>query len=426
MEVYRLENDLTMYYTRIPTAQSIAIGMYVKCGSQNEIKQQNGISHMLEHMHFRRLGQMYSDEIYHETESMGATLSAVTYKDFTKYEMKIRPRFLPKATQLFRLLIEHDTWNSEDLESERIIVRREMLEKTAYFDLDYYVDRLLFKNHPLSYPIIGSISNLDGFTVDQLIEYKHIYYNSGNIAFFITGNVSEYDIQLINHTFSSVRFTKGKQFLQMNPQPCFLSQRKPDTKLLYGTGTESTISIFFDFNYLNVNPEALVLLNAYLGEGDGSVLQSKIREKHGYSYSISSYLNVYGTAGNMEISYTVSKKQILESIKLVLSVLAECRKGIKKNALDYNKPFYTENLWYWLEQPMGFNQYLARKIFIWGEKPFTIEEKIQAFYAITEPDLLELAKHIFQLCNLSVLIDGAPTKLTNTGLRQFLSDHFDM
>lgn len=148
MEVYRLENDLTMYYTRIPTAQSIAIGMYVKCGSQNEIKQQNGISHMLEHMHFRRLGQMYSDEIYHETESMGATLSAVTYKDFTKYEMKIRPRFLPKATQLFRLLIEHDTWNSEDLESERIIVRREMLEKTAYFDLDYYVDRFYAITEP--------------------------------------------------------------------------------------------------------------------------------------------------------------------------------------------------------------------------------------------------------------------------------------
>ena len=50
----RLNNGLKIVEYPIDNAQSIEIGLYIKAGARYENKGDNGITHLLEHMHFRQ------------------------------------------------------------------------------------------------------------------------------------------------------------------------------------------------------------------------------------------------------------------------------------------------------------------------------------------------------------------------------------
>ena len=75
----RLNNGLKIVEYPIDNAQSIEIGLYIKAGARYENKGDNGITHLLEHMHFRQLGNMKQKEIYEYAEKMGSTLRGTTY-----------------------------------------------------------------------------------------------------------------------------------------------------------------------------------------------------------------------------------------------------------------------------------------------------------------------------------------------------------
>ena len=81
MRVSKLSNGLTVIFYPIQYTKSVEIGLYVKAGSRYETKRNNGITHLLEHIHFRQLGEMSQEEIYQETECMGSSLQGTTYKE---------------------------------------------------------------------------------------------------------------------------------------------------------------------------------------------------------------------------------------------------------------------------------------------------------------------------------------------------------
>ena len=49
---------------------------------------------MLEHMYFRKLGDLAQADLYYKMESVGSTLIASTYRDFIKFTMKVAPVYL--------------------------------------------------------------------------------------------------------------------------------------------------------------------------------------------------------------------------------------------------------------------------------------------------------------------------------------------
>lgn len=48
-----LDNGLTLVTNRMPHMESVAVGIWINTGSRNEIKENSGISHFLEHMLFK-------------------------------------------------------------------------------------------------------------------------------------------------------------------------------------------------------------------------------------------------------------------------------------------------------------------------------------------------------------------------------------
>ena len=172
MQIIKLSNGLTFIYYPISNAQSVEIGLYVKAGSRYETKSNNGITHLLEHMHFRQLGNMSQEEIYKQTECMGTSLRATTYKDMMCFYMKIRPRYLGKSLVFFENILNTFDWEEEQLISEKRTVLNEICENRSRLIRQTIVDETIWSNHSLSQQILGNEEIIERISLEEVIRYK--------------------------------------------------------------------------------------------------------------------------------------------------------------------------------------------------------------------------------------------------------------
>ena len=78
MEVITLNNGLKVLVYPMLNTHSVTIGLYIKAGSGYEKGRFVGTTHLLEHLHFRKCGNLSQEELYYKMERIGSTLRAVT------------------------------------------------------------------------------------------------------------------------------------------------------------------------------------------------------------------------------------------------------------------------------------------------------------------------------------------------------------
>ena len=227
MEEYLLNNGIRTIYYPLPHSYSVSIGLYVKTGSKYENENNNGITHFLEHMHFRQLGGMPQDELYFKTESMGGTLRAATYK-----------------------------------------------------------------------------------------------------------------------------------------------------------------------------------------------------EKLGLTYEVCSETVVYDNAAVISVALSLDKKDVYEGIKHTLHILNDAKKAVTDRDLDANLPFFTDNIWFWLEDPETLNFELALRCFMRNERDFSIEGIISANKRINKGRLTEIARSIFIPGNTTIVMQGLTSRVTKKEVLRIVSEAF--
>ncbi len=80
---YRLHNGLKFITEHIPNRRSVAFGIWVKVGSRNEDEQNNGISHLIEHMLFKGTSTRSAKDIAEIFDGIGGNVNAFTSSEFT-------------------------------------------------------------------------------------------------------------------------------------------------------------------------------------------------------------------------------------------------------------------------------------------------------------------------------------------------------
>lgn len=418
MDTFILKNNLTTYYQSIPSSHSICIGLYVKVGSRHENITNNGITHMLEHMHFRRLNGLNEKEFYKYTDKMGTMLRAATYKEFTRYTLKIRPEFLDPSIQLIKNLIAFVSWNEDDLEQEKKIVISEF--KQRYYDdfLQSSLESFLWNEHPLALPIIGDEEVIKAIDVNEIIAYKQYHYTAENMAIVITGNIQKDQIGKTNQLLSEISFpTANTAPLCVHPKT---GNRKPDIHFLPVPSSILDVIISFDIPE-KCCEDVITLLNCIVGSGTSSWLQQHFDGlKMELDSEIYSEIKAYTDASYISIHYSIDKHKLYSSFQEVGKILNQAKNSFTDEDLDTSKPYYTNNLWFYLDDNESLNFHIGYNQHLHKMKPITLEEKYNAFQNITQDDLIRSAKSIFKKENMIILISGSTSKLTKRDIKASL------
>lgn len=420
MRVTKLSNGLTFISYPIQHAKSVEMGLYIKAGSRYETKSNNGITHLLEHIHFRQLGDMSQEVIYQETECMGSSLRGTTYKEMVNFQMKIRPKYLEKSLLFFEKILTTFNWTDEQLESEKKIVFNEIYEKEDEQELQLISDETIWQEHSLSQPILGDEQTIKKISLEELVNYKKEIFCKENIVFVITGAVKDDDIKSITKQFGRIPITNNKRtFIDENIVETQF-QRKPNIVIKkYSSWSLLDVQLSFDVNLKLVKENELLFLNSIIGGGDGSRLQKEIREKMGLVYDIYSYVEVYNDVAVLSIFFSIEKKNLQIGIQKIMEILNNIRTNISQRDMDMNMTFFTDNLWFWLEDSHELNFQLGCD-FVKGKEILTIEERIKENEKIDYYRLREVSNVIFKNKNISLIVMGDTKGLSKKLLKDWL------
>jgi predicted Zn-dependent peptidase len=420
MRVTKLSNGLTFISYPIQHAKSVEMGLYIKAGSRYETKNNNGITHLLEHIHFRQLGDMSQEVIYQETECMGTSLRGTTYKEIMNFHMKVRPKYLEKSLLFFEKILTTFNWTDEQLESEKKIVFNEIYEKEEEQELQLISDETIWQEHSLSQPILGNEQVIKRISLEELVNYKKEIFCKGNMVFVITGAIEDDDIKSITKQFERIPIADNKRaVIDENVVEAQFQRTSNIVMKKYSSWSFLDVQLSFDVNLTLIKENELLFLNSIIGGGDGSRLQKEIREKMGLVYDIYSYVEIYNDVAVLSIFFSIEKKNLQIGLQKIMDILNNLRVNISQRDMNMNITFFTDNLWFWLEDSHELNFQLGCD-FIKAKELLTIEERIKENEKIDYYRLKEASNVIFRNENISLIVMGDTKGLTKKVLKDWL------
>ncbi|GAE36080.1 M16 family metallopeptidase [Halalkalibacter akibai] len=316
-----LENGVRILAENIPTVRSVSIGVWIGTGSRFEKKEENGISHFLEHMFFKGTEKRTAAEIAESFDRIGGQVNAFTSKEYTCYYAKVLDDHAEFAVDVLSDMFFNSVFDETELKKEKNVVYEEikMVDDTPDDIVHDLLSEASYGSHALGYPILGTVETLETFNGDSLRDYMSRFYTGDHVVISIAGNITDEVIQQLKEIFSKVEATSYKH---EDKQPTFLSNtmiRKKETEQAHLCLGYPGLAIG------EKNVYALVLLNNLLGGSMSSRLFQEIREKRGLCYSVFSYHSSYQDSGMLTVYAGTAHNQLDDLTSALLettSVLA--------------------------------------------------------------------------------------------------------
>lgn len=316
IERFTLSNGLRVIAERMSHLRSASIGVWVKAGSMLELPEQNGLSHLMEHMAFKGTESRTAKELAIQMDAIGGQMNAATSKLYTTYYAKVCSADLRQAVDLLSDIVCHPLIAEKDLENEKRVIAEEIAMVDDYpednvFDL---LHEALYSGQPLAMPIIGTREGVQSYTRQQVIDYRAAHYNAANTVISVAGGFRRDELEsMLEEAFGSwqtgreeARYPDSRA--NAAPQRLYKEKRSEQTHVCLG---------YEGLAQGDPRRYAMMLLSAILGGGVSSRLFQKVREEQGLVYSIYSSPTSYPGSGDFTIYYAATPKNSPRVLRLI-------------------------------------------------------------------------------------------------------------
>ena len=401
-KVIELNNGLRVIYKYIPYTRTVHCGYVINSGSRDDIEGEMGMAHFIEHMIFKGTSKRKTFHILNYLESVGGDLNAYTTKEKTCLYASMVAEYFERATELLTDITFHSTFPEKEITKEKQVIFEEIdmyrnAPDEAIFE-DF--DEIIFPNHSLGHPILGTKASIKKFTKAGVRNRIQRSFIKGEVVFSIVGNVSEKTVHRVIKKYLEPISLPGGKIIRYQPThdqiqhlevPIATDQAH---EIIGGRAYALRKELYMPF---------LVLNNLLGGPAMNSRLSLNIREKYGLSYSISSFYSPYLDSGMWGIYYACETGNLLRIRRLVqkeLQKLWETPLGAlklsqAKKQLVGQLTLGYENL---LNQMLG----QAKDLLDFGSVP-TFNEYIKGIESITATQLQDAAREIFHESPISVI-----------------------
>ncbi len=414
-------NGIDIYYYKQPNTHSICISLYVKTGTLYEDRNP-GITHFLEHLHFRKLGGRTQKELYYQLESVGGYFGASTYKEFMQFYLTSNPRYFGDLAKIASDLLGGLEADSKDFAAEKRLVLSEIREDNQKNDVDYLSNKYIWKDTNLQNPVLGTISSVKTFTLDMLKAEKEKSFTRHNMFFYVTGNFSDTDISTLSkevgcHSLEGRENTKNDNMAQT--PDCFMN-RNAFVKMSQRKYLMHDAKISFDVDFSKVNRQELIYLDSILSNGLCSLLRAEIIEKKGLIYSFSSTIEEYNNIGVYYFKFEVQKSKLYETVKSFISVFNQVKKGLSEADIATARVFKTDNQIEMLDYPESLNWTFAYENHILSNNFRDTGELADKYRGIRKEQLVRIANEMFATNNMTFVDIGHNRGLSENRLHEIL------
>jgi predicted Zn-dependent peptidase len=405
-QVTRLPNGLRIVSQHMPHAETISLGVWVGVGGRHESVEENGISHLLEHMAFKGTIRRSARDIAEEIEQVGGDLNAATSLEMTSYYSRVLKADLALAIELLADILQNPRYSEDDLEKEREVILQEIAstrdspEEIAY-DL---LNEVAYPSQPVGRPILGTTETVSRLSTEDLRRFLAAHYAPERMVISAAGAVDHES--LVRHAEA--------QFDRLNPGtngdssparyvggPKGADKTFEQTHLLLGLKGPS---------YRDADFYTAQVFSGLFGGGMSSRLFQEARERRGLCYSIYSSCWALGDTGMLGIYAATGQDmmgRLIDVIRSELELAARRTPDVKE--LERSKAQLKAGLLMSLESSGARAEQMARQVLLF-DRIVPPAELIGRVESVTAEGLTAFARKLISGDPATAIVVGAGRK----------------
>ena len=398
-----LANGITILTKQMPQVRSVSMGVWVNVGARDESLEENGLSHLIEHMIFKGTRKRTAYQIAKEFDAIGGQTNAFTAMENTCYHARVLESHLNTMVDILTDIFLNSAFEAVEVERERPVILQEigMVEDSP----EEYIHILAGKNYwgdnPLGRSILGSPENILRFDAEVVRSFFERCYQPDRILIAAAGKVDHHAfVDLLAPAFEVIQPGNGfpkRRTPPVRPQIDLCHRKLEQVHIcLSAPGLATTDPARFAFS----------LMNTILGGNMSSRLFQEIREKRGLAYAVYSYLVSYEDTGMFGVYAGVEPSRAVEVTALIADALHRLKEapvlaGELRDAKEFTKGSMllasesTDNQMVRLAQgEINYQRYIP------------LEEVVDHIDAVTAEDIRNLAVKLFQDDQLVLTVLG--------------------
>lgn len=387
-----LPNGLDIVSENIPGVRSITLGIWFRVGSRDEMPDQLGISHFMEHMMFKGTDSRSALDISMAFDGMGAVLNAFTSKEYTCYYASFLDEHLDSAVEILADMLQNSQFSSDAICTEREVVIEEIAryEDEPSDHVGEIFTESMYPSHQLGRSILGTRDIVGAFEHEDCAAYLQKHYHAGNAVIAAAGNVEHQAlVSLAERFFASLpKGSANERGLVLEEGRRYLAFEKKDTEqahLLYGM---PGIALGDEDRF------AGRLMETALGGPMSSRLFQEVREKRGLAYAVYATTSPYMNAAQFFI-YVGTRpgnlKEVVGVLRGEIALLLD--KGIAAEELARVQEYTVGNLVLSAEATRDHMLKLGGNA-VQDLEILSLDESIERYRSVTRADIQRVAERI--------------------------------
>ncbi|MEO5666664.1 MAG: pitrilysin family protein [Bdellovibrionota bacterium] len=348
----KLSPKITLCVEEIPTSYTAALGFFIACGARHESKKLSGVTHLCEHLFFKKTSTRNAVEISRQSERMGGELNAYTDREMTSFHADCPVEQFSEMFQIVLEMLLDPHFDAKDFDSERDVVAQEIV---AYEDNpeDIFNDLTLevpWDGHPLGLRIGGTSKDVRALELDSTYRYLEEVFLPSPWVISVVSPLSIREVKNIItqqlQAAKSLRFAKTLQKLK-KPEARGATPRlkRPWAKRSLAHTLESEqVQVSFAYPGLHAKHRdevQLAALGSIMGVGASSFLYRELREKAGLVYHCSANHQAFTDAGLLMGQWSCGPETYEEAAFRASEICAKLSKGVAQSDIDYMKECLT-------------------------------------------------------------------------------------
>ena len=367
----------------MPHSNTVSVSIYVKAGSRYERYTEDGVFHFIEHMLFKGSEKRPKPELISGAiENVGGLLNASTDRELTVYWSQVPVNYWVQAIDVLCDMIKNPIFDLHEIAS-------------------LLVDHALWPDQTIGRDVGGTQFSVNNLSSDQMIKSYNERYIPTNIVISVAGNVSSETVFDICNDFigdwSGAVSDNWVPAMDFQNKPVVLNRNFPSEQSHVSLGLRGVSSE--DSSRFAIN-----LLSVILAGGMSSHLFLELREKRGLVYEISSSVLHLIDTGALYISMDLDKKNVLESINLIVEAMNNLKAQSFKKELERSKNYLQGRFMMRMESTLSVANWYGAQ-YVTHDRVISIDEIYQKMQSVTFSEIRDTASSIFvpEKTNLAIV-----------------------
>ncbi|WAZ25061.1 insulinase family protein [Streptomyces cinnabarinus] len=363
-------------------------------GSRDDPAGQGGAAHMLEHLLMSAPldgGPSLSERI----ERLGGQANAVTGLDQMFFQAQVLSAHVPEVVGLLTRAVLEPRLDDQVLDTERQAVLQELAAADAD-PSDTVQDAFLaavFPEHPLGRPVGGTVQDIDGLTLTDVLAVHREVLLRRRMALVCTGGTGP--IEAAKHLAAPETETETKSktatptapLAELTPGPWRPHEGGSGEFSWFATGGRAP-------SMSDPRRHAYNILAHLLGPSPSSLLYRRLRGREGLVYAFFAWSRHYTEAGAWRIMAGVEHHNLGRAQEVVRELLLEVAgHGPEPEDLAVARRQAVMELVTGAERPWDHAMTLGRETAL-GTRPWNVEEGIRALEAVSAEEVRSAAAAI--------------------------------